>query len=327
VINEWLDAISEVKPYILGEFILDEYSQCSALSKSSKDPILAFERHGTDSFIGGAAAIAHNIGSWGLSCSFALVIDQKDFEVVSTLERELPKSVHLDKFFEEKFHTIRKHRFVDTASRIRLFEYYDYSPRPILQSTSEEIVKRISSRLPSAGPLIVADYGHGFFNEELISWLEDSDLFLAVNTQANAGNRGYNTISKYGRADFICLNGGELELEFRKRNLRYEAIVPEIIKAHNARNALVTLGGEGMIVFGRNEDFVHVPALAINVVDKVGAGDAVLSIAALLSFVGAPIEVIGILASIVAAHEVSQLGHKSSLSVLDIKRAVAGVFA
>jgi len=326
-VNEWLDTLFEVKPYVLGEFIVDEYSQCSALSKSSKDPLLAFEIHGTESFIGGAAAIAHNIGSWNLSCNLGLVMNQADSHILSLLESELPISVHLDNFFEEDFRTIRKHRFVDRPSRVRLFEYYDYNPRPISEVTSSEITKRLSRRLASTGPVIVADYGHGFFTSYLIDWLIKSKFFLAVNTQANAGNRGYNTISKYSRADFICLNGGELELELRKRNLRYEVIVPEIMKQHNARNALVTLGGEGMLVFGNNQDFVHIPALATNVLDRVGAGDAVLSIASLLSFVGAPIEVIGIIASVVAAHEVSQLGHKTSMSILDIKRAVNGVLA
>ena len=41
--------------------------------------------------------------------------------------------------------------------------------------------------------------------------------FLAVNTQANAGNRGFNTISKYPRADYICLAQHEISLEERNR--------------------------------------------------------------------------------------------------------------
>ena len=36
---------------------------------------------------------------------------------------------------------------------------------------------------------------------------------LAVNTQTNAGNMGYNVISKYPRADYICTDERELRLE------------------------------------------------------------------------------------------------------------------
>jgi sugar/nucleoside kinase (ribokinase family) len=63
-----------------------------------------------------------------------------------------------------------------------------------------------------------------------------------------------------------------------------------------------------------------VPAFASTIVDKVGAGDAVLAISSMLASVGAPVEVIGFLANMVAAHEVSQLGHQTSLSISDIKK-------
>ena len=36
---------------------------------------------------------------------------------------------------------------------------------------------------------------------------------LAVNTQSNAGNHGFNTISKYSRADYVCVSEYELRLE------------------------------------------------------------------------------------------------------------------
>ena len=63
-----------------------------------------------------------------------------------------------------------------------------------------------------------------------------------------------------------------------------------------------------------------VPAFANKVVDKVGAGDAVLAISSMLASVGAPVKVIGFLANLIAAHEVSQLGHQTTLSFSDIKK-------
>ena len=52
--------------------------------------------------------------------------------------------------------------------------------------------------------------------------------------------------------------------------------------------------------------------------DKVGAGDSVFVIASLLARVNAPLKVIGFLANLVAAHEVSQLGHQRSLERSDL---------
>ena len=116
----------------------------------------------------------------------------------------------------------------------------------------------------------------------------------------------------------ITFNGGELQLELRDRNPNYFKIVPEIMKNKNSTHAIVTLGGDGLIVFNSKGEFEKVPAFAQKLVDKVGAGDAVFAISSLLAKVDAPLKVIGFLANLVASHEVSQLGHQKSLSIPDL---------
>ena len=61
---EALDQIQELNVLLLGETIIDQYTFCSPLSKSSKDPILAFHQHETNLFSGGILAIASNCSSW-----------------------------------------------------------------------------------------------------------------------------------------------------------------------------------------------------------------------------------------------------------------------
>ena len=71
-------------------------------------------------------------------------------------------------------------------------------------------------------------------------------------------------------------------------------------------------------MFDDKGNFEKVPAFATKIVDKVGAGDSVFIIASLLARVDAPLKVIGFLANLVAAHEVSQLGHQKSLERSDL---------
>ena len=47
--------------------------------------------------------------------------------------------------------------------------------------------------------------------------LSSKSKFLAVNTQANASNRGFNTMARYKRADFASLTRYELALEERNQ--------------------------------------------------------------------------------------------------------------
>jgi bifunctional ADP-heptose synthase (sugar kinase/adenylyltransferase) len=207
---------------------------------------------------------------------------------------------------------------VDLASSNRVFEYYNFSDRELPADINNKILSSISSEISDYDLVIAADYGHGYFSKRIVSLIEGKSLFLAINTQANAGNRGFNTIAKYSKVDLISINGSELQLELRDRNPDYIHIVPKIIKEKNASYALVTLGEDGLLVFDNKGNYEKVPALATKVIDKVGAGDSVFIIASLLAKVKAPLKVIGFLANLVAAHEVSQLGHQKSLERSDI---------
>lgn len=315
----WLDKIQNLKILIAGEIIIDQYTHCQTLAKSSKDPLLAFQLGESNTYPGGVLAIANNCQSWTSEVS-VLSFTGRNGNQYSNILSLIDKKIHLKTVQSDDRPTILKHRFVDDVSGTRVFEYYDFESSDV----PEEVVKKMELLLQEACAkadiLIAADYGHGFFTEKFIENISEQQIFLAVNTQSNAGNRGYNTISKYKKAGFICLNSGEIQLELRSRNPDYFTIIPQILERMNANYAAVTLGGEGILVFDNLGNNAKVPAFASRIVDKVGAGDSVLAISSMLASVGAPVEVIAFLANLVAAHEVSQLGHQTSLSVSDIKR-------
>ena len=132
-------------------------------------------------------------------------------------------------------------------------------------------------------------------------------------------------LSKYSRLDLLCLNGGELELELRTKNLNYNQIIPKIVSEKGCKYVVVTLGGSGLMVFDSNGASHLTPAFATKIVDKVGAGDSVLAVASMLCYLGAPIEIIGLISSTVAAFEISQLGHRDSISIVGIKQFIKGL--
>jgi len=322
-IISWIDKLREIEVNILGETIIDVYTECMPLSKSSKDPILAFHRFGTQKFLGGVLAIADSCSRWSKK-TYVYSTCGEDF---GALLDETNAKIEFEQFYIRMTNdpTILKHRFVDVASGNRVFEYYDFNPEVMEKKLQKEIMDSLGEKLRSSTLFLLADYGHGFFGELIIKSICESDAFLAINAQSNAGNRGFNTFSKYPRIDFLSLNGGELELELRKKDLNYSLVVPKIMKEKGCRNTVVTLGGEGLLTFDSLGDGFLSPALATKVVDKVGAGDSVLAIASMLSFLRAPKEVIGLLASVVAAFEVSQLGHKKALDIVAIKKYINGL--
>lgn len=315
----WLDKIQHLKILIAGETIFDQYTYCDPLAKSSKDPLLAFQIGSTNLYPGGVLAISNNCQSWASEVS-ALSFIGKDANNYLDVMNMVDNRIKLNMIKTDDRPSILKHRFVDVNSESRVFEYYNFESNDLPIKASDEIELLMDKACVNSDILIAADYGHGFFTQKIIDNLENQRIFTAVNTQSNAGNRGYNTISKYKKADLICLNSGEIQLELRDRNPDYFEIIPQMMKRMKAKYAVVTLGGEGLIAFDYLGDIAKVPAFANKVVDKVGAGDAVLAISSMLASVGAPVKVIGFLANLIASHEVSQLGHQSSLSYSDIKK-------
>lgn len=319
----WIDKLKEIEVNVLGETIIDAYTECKPLSKSSKDPILAFHRFGTQKFLGGVLAIGDSCSRWSKKTSVYSSCGHNFQELLDEIDVKIEFELFNIRLPEDP--TILKHRFVDVASGNRVFEYYDFSPGIMQEKLQYEMLDILREKLQDSNLFLLADYGHGFFGESMIKSICDSNAFLAVNTQSNAGNRGFNTFSKYPRIDFLCLNGGELELELRKKDLDYLVVLPRIMKEKGCKNAIVTLGGEGLLTFDSLGESFLSPALATKVVDKVGAGDSVLAIASMLAFLDAPKEVIGLLASVVAAFEVAQLGHKKSLDIVGMKKYVNGL--
>jgi bifunctional ADP-heptose synthase (sugar kinase/adenylyltransferase) len=170
--------------------------------------------------------------------------------------------------------------------------------------------------------MIVADYGHGLISDVSIKALTDLPFFLAVNTQVNAGNRGFNSVSRYPRADFVTLNGLEAGLEVRRRHVDLVTFIPALQVRLGAAGILVTLGGAGLDLYSQDGSISHAPALAPFVTDRVGAGDAVLTVTALLSAVGAPPVLIGFLGNLVGAWAVSFLGNEQSLDRATLSKAI-----
>lgn len=322
----WIDKVSNLKVLVLGEIIIDKYSYVSPLSKSSKDPILAFQSLNSKIFPGGTLAIANNCASWVAEVRLISFANLQD-SYFTDASKMVSQNIILDMINTQDRPSILKHRYVDTSSQTRVFEYYDFDINPLNSNDYNIIRDKIKNNFDNYNVVIMADYGHGFSDKTIVDSLDNQKVFLAINAQANAGNRGFNSILKYKNANLLSFNGQELQIEFKNKNLDYNQVVPDLMNQKNASHAVLTLGAEGLVMYGTNFSMEHVPALATKVVDKVGAGDSVLSISSVLASIGAPLKIIGFVASIVSAAEISRIGHESPLSVVEIKKHIKAILS
>ena len=125
---------------------------------------------------------------------------------------------------------------------------------------------------------MVVDFGHGMISEDAMNVLCSTSRFLAVNSQSNAGNLGYNAISKYKRANFICMGENEIRLEARDRQSDLKKLVVKVSETLQCDSVVVTQGKGGCLCYNTSEGFFEIPAIADQVVDRMGSGDAFLAV-------------------------------------------------
>ena len=124
---------------------------------------------------------------------------------------------------------------------------------------------------------------------------------------------GFHTISKYPRADYISMAEGEMRLEARSRHGDMKDMVLDVSQRLACKCVAVTRGKNGSLCYRKDEGFFDVPAFAGQVIDRMGSGDAFLSVTALCVAQKAPMEVVGFIGNAVGAQAVATIGHRASV--------------
>lgn len=321
---DWLDRASGLRPLVVGEAIIDEYLFCTGIGKSTKDPVLAVLEEGMEPVAGGALAIANHLG--GL-CGEAGVITQlgdrdRREEFVRDALRSNVNPVLLTKSDSP---TIRKRRIVDRYFGNKLLEIYAMNDRATAGEDARQLCQALETSVGQWDVTIVADYGHGMLCAPAVSVLCDRAEFLCVNVQSNAGNRGFNTISKYRSASYVCLAAHEVHMELRDREGDMREAVSEIMRRVDCPRITVTQGKGGSLHFDRQSGFTDAPSLATNIKDRVGAGDAVLAVTSLLAFLGAPWAITAFVGNVAGAELVAELGSRVPLDRVSLSKHIVSL--
>jgi len=307
-----VDALRDVKVLVIGEAIIDEYYFCSSLGKSAKDPILAFKYESRENYIGGSLAVANHIAGLCNEVGIVSLVGEND-ERIGFIRDHLLPNISFHPFGRVGAPTICKRRYVDSHTGGKLFELYTLEDTPLDSASEGKLLNQLEGVISDYDVVVVSDYGHGMLTPRVVDYLCENAKFLAVNTQANAGNRGFNTISKYSRADYVCLNGGELQLEMRMKQGGFRDMLATLSEQIDCPNFTVTLGQSGSLHYSVDDGFEEAPALAVRIADRVGAGDAVLSVTSPLVFQKTPWKVVAFLANLAGAEIVAQLGTSKSV--------------
>jgi rfaE bifunctional protein nucleotidyltransferase chain/domain len=302
-IHRQIASLSDLKVLVVGDAIIDQYHYATPLGQTGKGNIFAVRYDSEEQFAGGAIAVANHIAGFAESVTLVTGLGTADSHEPFIRDKLLPNVDPVFFYFQDA-PTVTKRRFVD-ADLAKMFEVYFFREDPALGETEEKVCRWLAAHAAAYDVVLVPDFGNGFITQSMVAILSDKARFLAVNTQINSGNRGYHVIHRYPRADFASLNEPELRMAAHNRHGPLESIAEHVGGLVQARQLAVTRGTKGVMMYDRNAKVFHkVPALSTKVVDRIGAGDAFLSLAGICLGRGLSPEVAAFIGSAAAAIDV-----------------------
>lgn len=272
-----LESVRALKILVVGDAIIDEYHYTNYLGYSGKYSVPTVKLMSEERFAGGAMAVANHCAALaGEVTLFSALGDRNSHEAF--IRAKLADNVNAEFVQFRNAPTLCKRRFLDQDMN-KLFEVYEIGNSRLNGDLERHCLDWLEQNLEQYDGVVVSDFGNGFISDTMARLISEKAKFLALNTQLNSENRGYHVVTRYPHADFISLNEQELRMATHDRHGDIEQISAALANSMQAAFLAVTLGPKGTWFVDRSHaEQLKIPALSTQVVDRIGAGDAFLSI-------------------------------------------------
>jgi rfaE bifunctional protein nucleotidyltransferase chain/domain len=317
-VHQAMSAIEDMKVLVIGDTIIDDYQYVTPIGKSPKENIIATLHEDREIFAGGVMATAKHVSSF---CKQVDVITSvgslNSYEEL--IRDNLPNNIDLTLIERDGAPTVRKRRFVDPTYMRKLFEVYYMEDTPSPKDYEETVNGKIDAVIADYDVVIVNDFGHGMIMPSTISILCEKAKYLAVNSQSNSGNLGFNLVTRYPRADYVSIDVPEARLALANRHNDIEHLAESLIPERIACDLLaITHGKNGSLTYKPGESSIKIPAFTKAVVDTVGAGDAFLAVTSPVAASGASAYILGLIGNAAGAIAVGIVGHRNAIDKISL---------
>jgi cytidyltransferase-like protein len=316
-----LKSLTGLKVLVVGDAIIDEYYFCRAYGMASKTATIAAQLEREESYAGGAMAVANHLAGFCEHVELVTCLGAQE------TREELIRS-QLKPNVEPVFHlrpdapTTTKRRYVHSFLVTKLFEISRFNDRPLPADVEQRVRRDLETRLGDADVVVVADFGQGFLGPGSIETIAGGSRFVAVNAQTNAINHGFNVVTRWPRADYVCIDSEEARLAVRDRAAPITDAIEDLSAQLGTQYFTVTRGHEGSLVRDADGEVVTVPSFSREVVDPIGAGDAFLAITAPCASRGCEADLLGFVGNAVGALAIRIVGNKESVEPTQLYKFV-----
>ena len=320
-IRNLIENFKKLKVLVIGETIIDQYVFCEALGKSGKESVLVLKDVNTEQYLGGALAISRHLSQFCNKITLLSMLGEKK-EFLKEIQQNLPKNIKFNYIIKKNSPTIVKKRYIDLVHKNKVLGVYKIND-DILTASAEKLFKSKLRKLLAAHDLvIVSDYGHGLISEKSSKIICAKSKYLALNAQINAANVGLHSMRKYKNMDCVIINDREIQHELRiKGDIKF--LMKKLSQDQKIKNLIVTRGINGSVFYEKKKnEFILSDAFAKSPVDKIGAGDAMLSLIALCLKSNLSNELALLIGSLAAASSAETMGNKETTDKVKILKGL-----
>jgi D-glycero-beta-D-manno-heptose-7-phosphate kinase len=291
---------------VVGDLMLDSFIWGEVSRISPEAPVPVVEVREESQLLGGSANVAHNVASLGGKAMVAGVIggDHAGRQLLRLFEEISVSTAGL--VSENARPTTVKTRIIARQQQVVRFDREWQAP--LKADSFMRIVSHIRENLPNLDGIIVSDYAKGVITREFLDELR----------HLTSGSRVPVVVDpKVQHADFyrsftmVTPNNHEASqmsgIEIRNENTLIRA-GKSLLQQLECESVLITRGKEGMSLFHRDGQIVHIPTVAQRVFDVTGAGDTVIAAVTLGIVAGLSQEEAAILANLAAGIVVGEVG-------------------
>ena len=222
--------------------------------------------------------------------------------------------------------TIVKKRFVDSINQTKVIGVYDINDEALNRKDEKKFYSLIKKKIKRYDLVIVSDYGHGLISKKTAKMLCSNSKFLSLNAQINASNIGYHTLRNYNNFDTLIINEKELRHEMRDKRSKTESLMNNLASEKKIKNLIVTIGEKGSILFNKlSNKYYYSDAYAEKIIDKIGAGDTMLSVIGPCIKSKMDFDISLLVSSLAAAQSVESIGNRNSINKIKILKTLENI--
>jgi rfaE bifunctional protein nucleotidyltransferase chain/domain len=300
---------------VIGDSTVERYVLCDATEIAQEAPMMSLTELDTEDYLGGAAVIALQAAALGAE---AVLVTGLGSDELSAWAEQTLRSLGVEVL------GVAHHSDLPLNTRFlvddrKILKTHRGAARPLDSLAERKAAELIGGLIRRSDGVIVYDCGYGLITPGLAHTLSRRDASPRAVLSASGQQPG-GDLAAVKSADLICCSERRLRSACGEPRVGLSTLAYDFMQKTQVHQMMVTLGKRGLVTFDRRSHdpavpdwhdrllSEYLPSLAQQAVERLGVGEAVLTIATLARLAGGHLMQAAYLGSALAAMRLGGVG-------------------